>query len=188
GAAILRHAVGLEGGTGGPVLVDGDGWAVDLVRGAAAGAARPLPAPEGFEGELRHYQAEARGWLGFLDRAGLGGWLALDMELAKVDWARPIVDEAQAIKNPAGDTAQELRRIPARSRLALTGTPVENGLGDLWSILDFTNPGLVGPRPAFVEALSRPRPIATGAGAGGAATGPAQSGEQALRALNRPPV
>ncbi|HTC81314.1 MAG TPA: DEAD/DEAH box helicase [Acidimicrobiia bacterium] len=266
GAEILRHAVGLEGGLGGPVLVDGGGWAVDLVRGAAAGAARPLPAPEGFDGELRHYQAEARGWLGFLDRAGLGGCLAMDMglgktptvlahmlehkdqgpalviappavlgnwaaeaarftpglavqmhhgadrasgeevaaevaeadlvlttyatavrdveELAKVDWARLIVDEAQAIKNPASDTAQELRRIPARSRLALTGTPVENGLGDLWSILDFTNPGLVGPRPVFVEALSRPRPAGDGAGAGGAATGPAKSGEQALRALN----
>src|SRR5207302_1865762 len=83
GAAILRHAVGLEGGIGGPVLVDGGGWAVDLVHGAAAGAARPLPAPEGFEGELRHYQAEARGWLGFLDRAGLGGCLAMDMGLGK---------------------------------------------------------------------------------------------------------
>src|SRR5205823_3482850 len=114
-------------------------------------------------------------------------------ELAKVDWARLIVDEAQAIKNPASDTAQELRRIPARSRLALTGTPVENGLGDLWSILDFTNPGLVGPRPAFVEALSRPRPIAPAAegegdgdsaAAGAAASGPARAGEQALRALN----
>ena len=83
GAEILRHAVGLEAGTGGPVLVDGAGWAVDLVHGAAAGAARPLPAPEGFEGELRHYQAEARGWLGFLDRAGLGGCLAMDMGLGK---------------------------------------------------------------------------------------------------------
>src|SRR5204862_1160705 len=75
-------------------------------------------------------------------------------ELAKVDWARLIVDEAEAIKNPASDTAQELRRIPARSRLALTGTPVENRLGDLWAILDFTNPGLVGSRPAFIAQLS----------------------------------
>ena len=83
GAEILRHAVGLKAGTGGPVLVDGAGWAVDLVHGAAAGAARPLPAPEGFVGELRHYQAEARGWLGFLDRAGLGGCLAMDMGLGK---------------------------------------------------------------------------------------------------------
>ena len=69
------------------------------------------------------------------------------------------------------ESAQALRRIPARRRLALTGTPVENGLGDLWSILDFTNPGLVGPRPAFIERLSR-----TGEGRGGA--------ETALRALN----
>ena len=43
----------------------------------------------------------------------------------------------------------------ARTRVALTGTPIENGLGDLWSILDFTNPGLVGPRPQFIAALSR---------------------------------
>jgi hypothetical protein len=54
---------------------------------------------------------------------------------------------------------------PARSRIALTGTPIENGLGDLWAILDFTNPGLVGPRPAFIAQLSG-------------------EGEAALRALN----
>ena len=66
-----------------------------------------------------------------------------------------ILDEAQAIKNPANDTSQLLRRIPARTRVALTGTPIENGLGDLWAILDFTNPGLVGTRPQFIAALSR---------------------------------
>ena len=65
-----------------------------------------------------------------------------------------MLDEAQAIKNPASDTAQQLRRIPARTRLALTGTPIENGLGDLWSILDFTNPGLVGSRPEFIAQMS----------------------------------
>ena len=76
-----------------------------------------------------------------------------------------MLDEAQAIKNPASDTAQQLRRIPARTRLALTGTPIENGLGDLWAILDFTNPGLVGSRPAFIAQMSG-------------------DGETALRALN----
>ena len=76
-----------------------------------------------------------------------------------------MLDEAQAIKNPASETAQQLRRIPARMRLALTGTPIENGLGDLWAILDFTNPGLVGTRPAFVAQL-------------------AGDAESALRALN----
>ena len=50
--------------------------------------------------------------------------------------------------------SQQLRRIPARTRVALTGTPIENGLGDLWAILDFTNPGLVGPRPQFIARLS----------------------------------
>ena len=65
-----------------------------------------------------------------------------------------VLDEAQAIKNPASETAQALRRIPARTRLALTGTPIENGVGDLWAILDFTNPGLVGPRAQFVAQLA----------------------------------
>jgi hypothetical protein len=86
-------------------------------------------------------------------------------ELSAVRWGTIVLDEAQAIKNPASDTAQQLRRLTARTRLALTGTPIENGVGDLWAILDFTNPGLVGPRPAFVSQL-------------------AGDGESALRALN----
>jgi len=255
GAAIVRHAVGLEGSPlGGPVEVGGQGWAVDLVRGATTDPPQPLEAPAGFGGTLRHYQAEAAGWLAFLDRAGLGGCLAMDMGLGKtptllahllatrgegpvlviappavlgnwaaeaarftpvlrvhmhhgsdraeladlagvaarydvilttyatalrdvdalagVDWQRVVIDEAQAIKNPASETARALRRIPAHSRLALTGTPVENGLGDLWSILDFTNPGLVGPRQPFIERLSK-------TDGGGRA-----QGEEALRALN----
>ncbi|HTK16596.1 MAG TPA: DEAD/DEAH box helicase, partial [Acidimicrobiia bacterium] len=69
-------------------------------------------------------------------------------------WERVILDEAQAIKNPANDTSQLLRRITARTRIALTGTPIENGLGDLWAILDFANPGLVGSRPQFIARLS----------------------------------
>jgi len=84
------------------------------------------------------------------------GTAVRDMDaLEAINWDRIVLDEAQAIKNPASDTAQQLRRLPARSRLALTGTPIENGLGDLWAILDFTNPGLVGPRPAFINQLSR---------------------------------
>ncbi|HEX5366467.1 MAG TPA: DEAD/DEAH box helicase [Acidimicrobiales bacterium] len=86
-------------------------------------------------------------------------------ELADMGWDHVVLDEAQAIKNPANETAQQLRRLPARIRLALTGTPVENGLGDLWAILDFVDPGLVGDRAAFVSQL------------GG-------EGEAALRALN----
>ena len=69
-------------------------------------------------------------------------------------WDRVVLDEAQAIKNPANETSQQLRRLTARSRIALTGTPIENGLGDLWAILDFCNPGLVGTRPEFIAGLS----------------------------------
>jgi len=74
--------------------------------------------------------------------------------MAEVGWARVVLDEAQAIKNPANETSQQLRKIPARTRVALTGTPIENGLGDLWAILDFANPGLVGTRPQFIARLS----------------------------------
>jgi SNF2 family DNA or RNA helicase len=92
--------------------------------------------------------------------------------LAEVAWQRVILDEAQAIKNPANDTSQQLRRIRARTRVALTGTPIENGLGDLWAILDFTNPGLVGSRSQFVTRL------------GGDGTATRVEAEQAMRALN----
>jgi hypothetical protein len=260
GAEILRHAMGLEGSrlTGG-IAVAGSGWATELFERARGVSTEPVTTPEGFRGELRSYQAEALAWLGFLDSAGLGGCLALDMglgktptmlahlgraqaaaratadadgaaaskalviappavvgnwareaakftprlrvvlhhgarradaaefeaEIARADvvittygtavrdidvlagrtWSRLVLDEAQAIKNPTNESAQQLRRIPARSRIALTGTPIENGLGDLWAILDFTNPGLVGPRATFVSQL-------------------AGEGEAALKALN----
>ena len=85
--------------------------------------------------------------------------------LAATTWRTLVLDEAQAIKNPTSDTAQQLRRLHAKTRLALTGTPIENGLGDLWAILDFTNPGLVGSRPSFIAQMSG-------------------DGEAALRALN----
>ena len=75
-------------------------------------------------------------------------------QLAEVTWDRVILDEAQAIKNPVNDTAQQLRRLDARVRVALTGTPIENGLGDLWAILDWANPGLIGTRTSFIAALA----------------------------------
>ncbi len=237
GADMLRHVLGLEGNPLlGGVSIAGDGWAADLLRSAEELPENPPTTLDGFEGELRSYQADARMWLSFLDAAGLGGCLALDMGLGKtptmlahlmlskgngpamviappavvgnwaseaakftpglnvvvhhgpnrasavkiesvakkadliittygtavrdmdalenIEWNQVVLDEAQAIKNPASDTAKQLRRLDARSRVALTGTPIENGLGDLWAILDFTNPGLVGQRPAFIANLS----------------------------------
>ena len=238
GADMLRHALGLEGSPlGGGTVLAGQGWAADLLN-----SARRIPdvlptRPDGFNGTLRTYQADALVWLGFLAQAGLGGCLALDMGLGKtptmlahiqltrgdgpslvaappavvgnwaaearrfvpgmrvvvhhgpnrtpadrvpamveradlvvstygttmrdldvlekVEWSTVVLDEAQAIKNPASETAQQLRRLDARCRVALTGTPIENGLGDLWAIMDFCNPGLLGARNRFIAEMSR---------------------------------
>ncbi len=64
-------------------------------------------------------------------------------------WRCVVLDEAQAIKNPGAKQTRAIKKLPARWRLALTGTPVENRLGDLWSIFDFLNPGLLGSAAAF---------------------------------------
>jgi hypothetical protein len=254
GGDMLRHALGLEGSPlEGGISVAGESWAADLLRSAGEISEHLDVQPPGFAGELRSYQANALAWLEFLDGAGLGGCLALDMGLGKtpvmlahlrattdqgpalvvappavvgnwaaearrfvpdlrvvvhhgpgradhadiadevagadmilttygtavrdiealsdIAWGKLVLDEAQVIKNPLSETAQQLRRLDARNRVVLTGTPIENGLGDLWALLDFTNPGLVGDRASFVSQLSR--------------SGEARSSaEQALRTLN----
>jgi non-specific serine/threonine protein kinase len=65
------------------------------------------------------------------------------------NWRLAILDEAQAIKNPGAQQTQAVKQLRARARIALTGTPVENRLGDLWSIFDFLNPGLLGSAKQF---------------------------------------
>ena len=77
--------------------------------------------------DLRHADARCRG-------------------CADAQWTLVVLDEAQAIKNPARSRRARSRRCSAARRIALTGTPVENRLGDLWSLFDFLNPGLLGPR------------------------------------------
>ncbi len=69
--------------------------------------------------------------------------------LAAMTWDRVVLDEAQHIKNSASAVARAVRRIPARHRVALTGTPVENRLAELWSIMDFLNPGVLASAPVF---------------------------------------
>lgn len=64
-------------------------------------------------------------------------------------WRLAVLDEAQAIKNPGAKQTRIVKKLNARSRIALTGTPVENRLSDLWSIFDFTHPGLLGSGKAF---------------------------------------
>jgi hypothetical protein len=76
--------------------------------------------------------------------------------LASVAWARIVLDEAQQVKNPATKQTQAVRAIGAPRRLALTGTPVENRLDELWSIMEVLNPGLLGSQISFRERFATP--------------------------------
>ncbi|MBB4962379.1 DEAD/DEAH box helicase [Micromonospora polyrhachis] len=76
--------------------------------------------------------------------------------LAAARWGLVVADEAQHAKNPLSGTAKALRAIPAGARVALTGTPVENNLTELWSILDWTTPGLLGTLTGFRARWARP--------------------------------
>jgi SNF2 family DNA or RNA helicase len=78
------------------------------------------------------------------------GTMRLDaLKFGAVKWGLLVADEAQHVKNPRSAGAKALRTIPARSRVALTGTPVENNLSELWAILDWTTPGLLGSHGSF---------------------------------------
>ncbi|MGW4776339.1 DEAD/DEAH box helicase [Streptomyces filamentosus] len=102
---------------------------------------------------VRRFHAAAR------DLEGLGdgdvvlttyGTMRLDAErLAERPWGLLVADEAQHVKNPYSATARRLRTIGSRARVALSGTPVENNLSELWAILDWTTPGLLGGLGAF---------------------------------------
>jgi len=76
--------------------------------------------------------------------------------LATVRWDRLLLDEAQDVKNPATKRARALRRLDARRTLAMTGTPIENRLDELWAIMDIVNPGLLGSRERFQRTFARP--------------------------------
>ncbi len=93
--------------------------------------------------------------------------------LRQFDFDTVVLDEAQAIKNPASQGAKAARLIKARHRLALTGTPVENHLGDLWSIFEFLNPGMLGSNTRFAQMLR----------GGGNEVGSVDAARQAGRAL-----
>ena len=76
--------------------------------------------------------------------------------LAQVEWGNVVLDEAQNIKNPSSKAAQTARKLPARWRTALTGTPVENRLSELWSIFQFLSPGYLGSAEEFRRRFAGP--------------------------------
>lgn len=83
------------------------------------------------------------------------GALLRSSELSKAEWELVILDEAQAIKNPGTKQTKTTKTLKSRARIALTGTPIENRLGDLWSLFDFINPGLLGTASQFSQYAKR---------------------------------
>ena len=83
------------------------------------------------------------------------GFLARVPWLAATSWRLAVLDEAQAIKNPGAKQTRAVKQLRADARIALTGTPIENRLGDLWSIFDFINPGLLGSSKQFSSYAKR---------------------------------
>lgn len=242
--AVLSLALSGEEVEGLPVLgVQAEGWLQRLIEPEAQPAAvTPVPAPEGFVGQLRAYQERGVGWLRFMANCGLGACLADDMGLGKtvqyiafllqrqadglarrpallicptsvignwrhelerfaprlrvlvhhgparatgaeflaaarehdlvitsyalvyrdretlaaVEWDGIVLDEAQNIKNPATLQARAVRDLTGQYRFALTGTPIENHLTELWSIVDFLNPGYLGSQHRFRERFVTP--------------------------------
>jgi superfamily II DNA or RNA helicase len=76
--------------------------------------------------------------------------------LGSLQWRRVVLDEAQNVKNPEARQTKAARALPADRKVALTGTPVENNLGELWSIMEILNPGLLGSASAFREQFALP--------------------------------
>lgn len=105
-----------------------------------------------FHGSSRHLEGLADGEFVLTTY----GTMRLDApRLAEVAWGMVVADEAQHVKNPYSATARQLRGIGARARVALTGTPVENNLSELWAILDWTTPGLLGRLGTFRAQYAR---------------------------------
>jgi len=122
-------------------------WAAEIERftpSIKAIVAHPSAMPGA---ELKAFQPEQ------LDRAALVitsyGTLLRAPWLSGMRWHMVILDEAQVIKNPDAKQTRSVKKLDARARIALTGTPIENRLGDLWSIFDFINPGLLGTARQF---------------------------------------
>ena len=105
--------------------------------------------------------------------------------LNRVQWSMVVLDEAQNIKNPATLQSRAARALTSDFRLALTGTPVENQVGDLWALMDFLNPGLLGTHALFNKRFQRP--IRTGVDTGARATLREITAPFILRRLKRDP-
>ncbi len=124
-------------------------WAAEIERFAPGLKARIVHPSAMTAEEMKQFApADAAG----LDLAITSYGTLLRMPaLTQASWRLAILDEAQAIKNPNAKQTRAAKALKAQARIALTGTPVENHLGDLWSIFDFVNPGLLGTAKQFTR-------------------------------------
>jgi non-specific serine/threonine protein kinase len=147
-----------EGGTARPSLLV---VPASLLANWAAEAARFAP---GLRVLLAHPSAMPAAELRELSRTSLAdvdlvvtsyGYVLRLPSVERLEWDLIVLDEAQAIKNPAARQTRAAKKLSGRARVALTGTPVENRLSDLWSIFDFVNPGLLGSAKEFTAFTKR---------------------------------
>ncbi len=151
---VARFAPGLQVELYGDVL-GGDGVEDELSDAPAAPEAETEAAPDNARRAARRRQVRA---------LGAGQVLVCSYALLQIDadilvgpqWHSVVLDEAQAIKNPATRRAKTALKLQSDFRLALTGTPIENRLGELWSIMGFCNPGLLGSAEQFAQRFANP--------------------------------
>ncbi|MFC4014518.1 DEAD/DEAH box helicase [Nonomuraea purpurea] len=167
GKTITTLALLVHEGAGAPTLLV---CPMSLIGNWQREAARFAP---GLRVHVHHGSGRDAGQIGTADLViTTYGTAQRDLETLKGhEWRRVVCDEAQAIKNSGTLQARAVRSIPTGTRLALTGTPVENHLAELWSIMEFANPGLLGPRARFRTRFQEPIE--------------AQQDEQAAAALKR---
>jgi SNF2 family DNA or RNA helicase len=127
-------------------------WKAEMARFAPTLRAGFLHPAETSKDELDRFAADPDRALKTLDVVVTSYGMLLRQEwLLKIGWRLVVLDEAQAIKNPAARQTKAVKRLRADARIALTGTPVENRLSDLWSLFDFICPGLLGTPAKFKE-------------------------------------
>jgi non-specific serine/threonine protein kinase len=128
-------------------------WQAEIARFAPALVVRVAHASVSPPAAVRRELEQAAGEIDLVITS-YGGAQRLDW-LADRAWRLLILDEAQAIKNPGARQTRAVKALKADARVALTGTPIENRLGDLWSLFDFLNPGLLGSGKAFGQLTKR---------------------------------
>ena len=127
-------------------------WKAEMARFTPTLRARFLHPAETPKEELDRIAADPARALQDFDVVVTSYGMLLRQEwLAGIRWRLAVLDEAQAIKNPSARQTKAVKRLQADARIALTGTPVENRLSDLWSLFDFLCPGLLGTQAVFKE-------------------------------------